>query len=40
MFFGGISGSAVADVSALGTFLIPQMVRKGYDLDFATALTV
>ena len=40
MFFGGISGSAVADVSALGTFLIPQMVRKGYDLDFATALTI
>ena len=40
MFFGGISGSAVADVSALGTFLIPQMVRKGYDKDFATALTV
>jgi C4-dicarboxylate transporter DctM subunit len=40
MFFGGISGSAVADVSALGTFLIPQMVSKGYDLDFATALTV
>ena len=40
MFFGGISGSAVADVSALGTFLVPQMVRKGYDLDFSTALTV
>ena len=40
MFFGGISGSAVADVSALGTFLIPQMVRKGYDRDFATALTI
>jgi C4-dicarboxylate transporter DctM subunit len=40
LFFGGISGSAVADVSALGTFLVPQMVRKGYDLDFATALTV
>jgi tripartite ATP-independent transporter DctM subunit len=40
MFFGGISGSAVADVSALGTFLIPQMVRKGYDKDFATAITV
>ena len=40
MFFGGISGSAVADVSALGTFLIPQMVRKGYDLDFSTALTI
>jgi len=40
MIFGGISGSAVADVSALGTFLIPQMVRKGYDKDFATILTV
>ena len=40
MFFGGISGSAVADVSALGTFLIPQMVRKGYDRDFATILTI
>jgi C4-dicarboxylate transporter DctM subunit len=40
MLFGGISGSAVADVSALGTFLIPQMVRKGYDKDFATALTI
>jgi C4-dicarboxylate transporter DctM subunit len=40
MMFGGISGSAVADVSALGTFLIPQMVRKGYDKDFATVLTV
>ncbi len=40
MIFGGISGSAVADVSALGTFLIPQMERKGYDRDFATALTI
>lgn len=40
MLFGGISGSAVADVSALGTVLIPQMERKGYDREFATALTV
>ncbi len=40
MIFGGISGSAVADISALGTFLIPQMERKGYDRDFATALTI
>jgi tripartite ATP-independent transporter DctM subunit len=40
MIFGGISGSAVADVSALGTFHIPQMVRKGYDKDFATVLTI
>jgi C4-dicarboxylate transporter DctM subunit len=40
LLFGGISGSAVADVSALGTFLIPQMVRKGYDREFATVLTI
>ena len=40
LIFSGMSGSAVADVSALGTFLIPQMERKGYDRDFATALTV
>ena len=40
MIFGGISGSAVADVAALGTVLVPQMERKGYDKDFATALTV
>jgi C4-dicarboxylate transporter DctM subunit len=40
LIFGGISGSAVADVSALGTFLVPQMVRKGYDRDFATVLTI
>lgn len=33
MIFCAISGSSVADVSALGTFLIPQMVRKGYDRD-------
>lgn len=40
MFFGGISGSAVADVSSLGPILIPAMVRKGYHLDFSIALTV
>jgi C4-dicarboxylate transporter, DctM subunit len=40
MFFGGISGSAVADVSALGTITIPQMARKGYDKDFATIVTI
>jgi tripartite ATP-independent transporter DctM subunit len=40
MIFGGISGSAVADVAALGTVLVPQMERKGYDKGFATALTV
>lgn len=40
MFFGGISGSAVADVSSLGSIMIPAMERKGYTKDFAIALTV
>ena len=40
MFFGGISGSAVADVSALGSLLIPVMQQKGYDTDYAVNITV
>ncbi len=40
MFFGGISGSAVADVSSLGPVVIPMMVKQGYDVDFAVGLTV
>ncbi len=40
MFFGGISGSAVADVSSIGTMLIPMMKEKGYDDDFAVGITV
>ncbi len=40
MFFGGISGSAVADVSSLGSMVIPMMVKQGYDEDFAVGLTV
>lgn len=40
MFFGGISGSAVADVSSLGAVVIPMMVQQGYDEDFAVGLTV
>jgi len=40
MFFGGISGSAVADVSSLGSIMIPMMEQKGYDKDFSVALTV
>ena len=40
MLFGGISGSAVADVSALGSILIPIMKEKGYDDDFAVNVTV
>lgn len=40
MLFGGISGSAVADVSALGSILIPIMKEKGYDDDYAVNVTV
>ena len=39
MFFAEISGSAVADVAALGSILIPAMKRKGYPVPFATAVT-
>lgn len=38
MFFGAISGAAVACVAAIGTILIPAMVRKGYDTPYATAV--
>ena len=37
--FGGISGSAVAATSAIGSFMIPEMEKKGYDKNFATAVT-
>jgi tripartite ATP-independent transporter DctM subunit len=40
MFFGGISGSAVADVSSIGTMLIPMMKEKGYDDDYSVGITV
>ncbi len=40
MLFGGISGSAVADTSALGSILIPVMKDKGYDPDYAVNVTV
>lgn len=39
MMFAGISGSAVADVSALGSIIIPQMEQKGYSKPFAAAIT-
>jgi tripartite ATP-independent transporter DctM subunit len=38
MFLSGISGSAVADASALGTILIPGMKQEGYDADFSSAV--
>ncbi|WP_077342261.1 TRAP transporter large permease [Pseudocolwellia agarivorans] len=37
--FGSISGSAVATTSAIGSFIIPEMEKKGYDRNFATAVT-
>lgn len=39
MLFGGISGSAVADSTALGSVLIPGMTRRGYPKEFSAALT-
>ncbi|MGM0881396.1 MAG: TRAP transporter large permease [Bacillota bacterium] len=39
MFFGNISGSAAADVSSIGSVLIPAMKKKGYDADYAVAVT-
>lgn len=39
MFFGGISGSSIADVSSIGAFLIPAMVNEGYDADYSIAVT-
>jgi tripartite ATP-independent transporter DctM subunit len=37
--FGGISGSPVADVSAMGSVMIPMMKREGYDADYAVNVT-
>ena len=39
MLFAGLSGSAVADTSALGATLIPAMERNGYSRKFAAAVT-
>ncbi len=39
VIFAGLSGSAVADTSALGRIFIPTMEKEGYPRDFAAALT-
>ena len=39
MFFAEISGSAVADVAAIGSVMIPAMKKKGYPVPFAAAIT-
>jgi len=38
VFFGGISGSGPADAAAIGAVLIPAMIAKGYDRNFAAGL--
>ncbi|MEZ5932304.1 MAG: TRAP transporter large permease [Alphaproteobacteria bacterium] len=40
MFFGGISGSSVADTSSIGSILIPMMKREGYDDAFSVNVTI
>ena len=39
MFFAGVSGSATADTSAIGSMIIPAMVKDGYPKDFSVAVT-
>ncbi|MCT4608565.1 MAG: TRAP transporter large permease [Pelagimonas sp.] len=39
MLFAGLSGSAVADTSALGSMLIPAMEKQGYSRKFSAAIT-
>ncbi len=39
MLFAGLSGSAVADTSALGSMLIPAMEKEGYSRKYAAAIT-
>jgi tripartite ATP-independent transporter DctM subunit len=40
VLFGGISGSAAADASAIGGLMVPQMEARGYDRDYAVNITV
>ena len=39
MFFGGITGTAISDTTAIGSILIPSMVKKGYTKSFSAAVT-
>lgn len=38
-FFGAISGSSAATVAAIGGIMIPEMVKRGYDRNFAVAIS-
>src|SRR5437763_11021768 len=40
MFFGGVTGSAVAEVSSIGSIVIPAMEKDGYSRRFATAIVL
>jgi tripartite ATP-independent transporter DctM subunit len=40
MFFGGVTGSAVAEVSSIGGMMIPAMEKDGYSKRFATAIVL
>jgi tripartite ATP-independent transporter DctM subunit len=40
MFFGGVTGSAVAEVSSIGSIMIPAMERDGYSRRFATGIVL
>jgi tripartite ATP-independent transporter DctM subunit len=40
LLFGGVSGSAIADVSAIGGTMIPQMKQRGFDTDFAVNVSI
>ena len=37
--FGGVAGSPLADVSAMGSVMIPMMKKEGYDADYAVNVT-
>ncbi len=39
LLFGGVSGSPVADVSAMGAVMIPMMKKEGYHADYAVNVT-
>ena len=40
MIFAGITGAATADTSAVGSVLIPAMIKQGYTRSYSTAVTV
>src|SRR5258706_16201198 len=40
MFFGGVTGSAVAEVSSIGSMMIPAMIKDGYSPPFPTPIVL